>query len=50
MNLIVKVVRNRANNLLFLLIRGPNINEWAIKVVPHHNRRVRRILTTAATH
>ena len=32
MNLVVKVVKNRAGNMLFLLIRGPTLSEWALKV------------------
>jgi hypothetical protein len=34
MNLIVKVVKNRAGNMLFLLVRGPTLAEWALKVEP----------------
>ena len=32
MNLVVKVVKNRAGNMLFLLVRGPTLAEWALKV------------------
>eukprot|EP00292_Cryptomonas_paramecium_P002530 CAMPEP_0113674588 /NCGR_PEP_ID=MMETSP0038_2-20120614/7508_1 /TAXON_ID=2898 /ORGANISM="Cryptomonas paramecium" /LENGTH=1162 /DNA_ID=CAMNT_0000591197 /DNA_START=7 /DNA_END=3492 /DNA_ORIENTATION=+ /assembly_acc=CAM_ASM_000170 len=31
MNLIVKLVKNRAGNILFLLVRGPTLTEWAQK-------------------
>ncbi len=33
MKLVVKVVKNRAGNMLFLLVRGPSLAEWALKVM-----------------
>jgi hypothetical protein len=41
MNLVVKVVKNRAGNMLFLLVRGPTLAEWALKVeLPQASRNL----------